>query len=162
MLVTQSHLTICDPVNCRPPDSSVHGILQATILEWVAIPFSRGSSRPRDWTQASHIVGRFFIICATREAVSKDDGHIFVWPATLPWQNFWGRLCEKQWVSCSYSGSGPVAHVKWGWNSYCLWSPGNACLLREKHGTSGKKWHRLEVSTWRMAPFSWDAVANEK
>ena len=48
MLVAQSSLTLCDPMDCSPPDSSVHGILQARILEWVAIPFSRGSSQPRD------------------------------------------------------------------------------------------------------------------
>ena len=46
----------------------VHGILQARILEWVAFPFSRGSSQPRDWTQVSCIAGRFFTIWATREA----------------------------------------------------------------------------------------------
>ena len=49
------------------PGSSVHGILQARILEWVAIPFSRGSSQPRDWTQVSWIAGDFFIIWATRK-----------------------------------------------------------------------------------------------
>ena len=47
-LVAQSCLTLCDPMGCSPPGSSVHGILQARILEWVAISFSRGSSRPRD------------------------------------------------------------------------------------------------------------------
>ena len=47
-LVAQSCLTLCDPMNYSPPGSSVHGILQARILEWVAIPFSRGSSQPRD------------------------------------------------------------------------------------------------------------------
>ena len=52
-----------------PPGSSVHGILQARILEWVAISFSRGSSRPRYWTQISHIAGRSFTIWATREAL---------------------------------------------------------------------------------------------
>ena len=50
------------------PGSSVHGILQARILEWVAIPFSRGSSWPRDPTRLSHIAGRFFTIWATRKA----------------------------------------------------------------------------------------------
>ena len=50
------------------PSSTVHGILQARILEWVAIPFSKGSSQPRDWIQISHIAGRFFTIWATREA----------------------------------------------------------------------------------------------
>ena len=51
------------------PDSSVHGILQTRIWEWVAMPFSRGSSQPRDWTQVSWIAGRFFTIWATRETV---------------------------------------------------------------------------------------------
>ena len=46
--VTQSCPTLCDPMNCNPPGSSVHGILQARVLEWVAISFSRGSSQPRD------------------------------------------------------------------------------------------------------------------
>ena len=50
--VAQSSLTLCDPVDCSLPGSSVHGILQARILEWVAISFSRGSSRPRDWTRS--------------------------------------------------------------------------------------------------------------
>ena len=53
MLVTQLCPTLCDPVDYSPPGSSVHGILQARILEWVAIPFSRGSSRPRDGTWVS-------------------------------------------------------------------------------------------------------------
>ena len=56
------------PVDCSPPSSSVHGILQARILEWVAISFSRGSSRSRDQTQVSHIAGRRFNLCTTREA----------------------------------------------------------------------------------------------
>ena len=55
-------------VDGSPPSSSVHGILQARILEWVAISFSRGSSRPRDRTQVSHITGRRFNLCTTREA----------------------------------------------------------------------------------------------
>ena len=56
----QSCLTLCDPVDCSPPGFSIHGILQARILEWVAISFSRGSSRPRDRTQVSCIPGRHF------------------------------------------------------------------------------------------------------
>ena len=58
--VTQSCLTLCDPTDCSLPGSSIHGIFQARVLEWVAIPFSRGSSQPRDRTQVSHIVGRCF------------------------------------------------------------------------------------------------------
>ena len=55
-------------MDCSLPGSSVHGILQAGLLEWVAIPFSRGSSQPRDGTQVSHIAGEFFTDWATREA----------------------------------------------------------------------------------------------
>ena len=56
-----------DPMECSPPGSSVHGVLQARILECVAISFSRGSSQPRDWTWVSRIAGRRFIVWATRE-----------------------------------------------------------------------------------------------
>ena len=65
--VAQLCPTLCDPVDCSPPGSSIHGILQARILEWVAISFSRGSSRPRDGTQVSHIAGRSFNLWATRK-----------------------------------------------------------------------------------------------
>ena len=63
--VAQSCPTLCNPMGCNIPGSSVHGILQARILEWVAISFSRGSSRPRDRTQVSCIIGRCFTIWAT-------------------------------------------------------------------------------------------------
>ena len=62
VLVSQSCPTLCDPMDCSSPGLSVHGILQARILEWVAIPFRRGSSRPRDQTQVSCIAGKFFTI----------------------------------------------------------------------------------------------------
>ena len=64
--VAQSCLTLCNPMDFSPPGSSIHGILQARVLEWVAISFSRGSSQPRDRTQVSHIVGRHFTIWATK------------------------------------------------------------------------------------------------
>ena len=67
--VAQSCLTLCDPVDCSLPSSSVRGILQARILEWVTFPFSRGSSQPWDRTQVSVIAGRHFTLCATREAL---------------------------------------------------------------------------------------------
>jgi len=54
------------------PGSSIHGILQARLLAWVAISFSRESSQPKDWTQVSCIAGRFFINWATREALFYD------------------------------------------------------------------------------------------
>ena len=52
--------TLCDHMDCSLPQSSVHGIFQARVLEWVAFSFSRGASEPRDWTQVSHTAGRFY------------------------------------------------------------------------------------------------------
>ena len=69
--IIYSYPTLWDPTECSPPGSSVCGILQAWILEWVAISFSRGSSQPRDRTRVSRIVGRCLIIWATREVSSK-------------------------------------------------------------------------------------------
>ena len=69
--VTQSCWTLCDPMDYNPPGSSVHGILQARILECVALPSSRGSSWPRDQTWVTCIEGRFLTIWATREAQSR-------------------------------------------------------------------------------------------
>ena len=62
VLVTQSYLTLCDPLDSSLPGSSVHGISQARILEWVAKPFARGSSPPRDRTWISRFAGRFFTV----------------------------------------------------------------------------------------------------
>ena len=80
----QSCLTPCDPMDYNPPGSSVHGILQARILEWVAIPFSRLylpvsriSSPPRDQTQVSCTTGRFFIVRVIRAAQRAE--HLLIW-----------------------------------------------------------------------------------
>ena len=67
--VIQSCLTLCNPT-----DYTVHGILQARILEWVAFPFSRGSSQPTDWTQVYHTAGGLFTSWATREAQEYCSG----------------------------------------------------------------------------------------
>ena len=60
VLAAQSCPTLCNPMDCSPPGSSVHEIFQARILEWVAISFSRESSHPRDRTRVSCTAGRFF------------------------------------------------------------------------------------------------------
>ena len=65
--VAQSCPTLCNPLDCSPLGSSVHGIFQARILEWVAIFFSRGSSQPSDRTRVSRLTGRCFTVWATRE-----------------------------------------------------------------------------------------------
>ena len=67
--VAQLCPTLCDPMDCSPPGSSIHGIFQERVLEWGAISFSRGSSQPRDWTQVSRTAGRRFTVWATREAL---------------------------------------------------------------------------------------------
>ena len=65
--VAQSCPTLWEPIDYSLPGSSVHGLFQAIVLEWIAISFSRGSSQPRAQTQVSHIVDRRFTVCATRE-----------------------------------------------------------------------------------------------
>ena len=77
--VIQSCRTLCDPM-----DYTVYGILQATIPEWVAFPFSRGSSQPKDWTQVSCIAGGFFTSWATREAQEYWSGYPIPSPGDLP------------------------------------------------------------------------------
>ena len=72
--VSKSCLSLCNPVDWSPPGSSIHGILQARILEWVAISFS-GSSQSRDWTQVSHIAGLCFTVWATSHFWKK------TWPS---------------------------------------------------------------------------------
>ena len=97
-LVTQSCPTLCDPMHCSWPGFSVHGILQARILEWVATSFSRGSSWPRDRTQVSCAAGRFVTNWATREALP------FVYPLLLSvfvHQKITGLLPLRPWICSS-------------------------------------------------------------
>ena len=78
MDVAESCPTLCDPVDCSLPGFSVHGILQARILEWVTISFSRGSSRPRDRTQVSRIGGRCFNLWATSGNTELEGNWLFI------------------------------------------------------------------------------------
>ena len=71
---------LCNPMDCSLPGSSVHGIFQARVLEWVAISFSRGSSRPRDRTQVSRIVGRCFTVWATNRLYCFKSEHPTISP----------------------------------------------------------------------------------
>ena len=82
--VAQSCLTLCDPMDYSLLGSSVHGIFQGRVLEWVAISFSRVSSWPRDWTCVSHIVGRHLTIWATREALIYALINLFI--NSLKWR----------------------------------------------------------------------------
>ena len=102
VLVTQLCPTLCNRMDCSLPGSSVHGIIQARILELIAIPFSRGSSWPRDWTQVSCTAGIFFTVWNTRES----ESHSVLSDSVTPWtvacqaplsmefsrQEYWNRL----------------------------------------------------------------------
>ena len=87
--VAQSCRLFCGPMDCSLPGSSIHGIFQTRILEWVAISFSRRSSWTRDRTWVSHIVGRHFTFWAIREVLNIEDTS----------NNFYhGRVVRKAFV----------------------------------------------------------------
>ena len=100
VLVTQSCLTLCNSMDCSPPGSSLHGILQARKLEWITIPFSREPSRPKDWTWVSCIAGRFFTFWVTRKT-----------PKACYYSFFTEEECELQRgrINCSSSHSWKMA-----------------------------------------------------
>ena len=85
---------LCDSMGCSPPGFSVHGILQARILEWVAVPFSRGSSQPRDRTCISSIADRFFTSWVTREVCSEAAATL-VQERTVEIQTNWNKDNEE-------------------------------------------------------------------
>ena len=121
----QSCPSLCDPMDASPPGSSVHGILQARILQWVAMSSSRGSSHPRDQTCISYfspaLAGRFFITRATWEAHSIWRNLIFVR------EHSWNPLGEEDivkqtvqdvavWRGAMFSACDtPIVSVKWYW-----------------------------------------------
>ena len=88
VLIAQSCLTLCERMDCSPPGSSVHGILQAAILQCVGIFSSRRSSWPRDWTQVCGIAGEFFIIWAIREALMAHTCTMWSKRISIPWSLF--------------------------------------------------------------------------
>ena len=84
VLVTQSYLSLCDPMNCSPPASPVHGLLKERILECVAILFSKGFSQPSDWTPVPCIVSNFFTTSPTG------------------WHRIVGAICLDSIYMCEY------------------------------------------------------------
>ena len=94
-------LTLCGPMNY-----AVHGILQARILEWVSVPFSRGSSQLRDLTQVSHIAGVFFTSWATREAQEYWSGFLSLLQQIFQTQEWNRDLLHCRWIlyQLSYQG----------------------------------------------------------
>ena len=122
VLAAQLCPTLCNPMDCSPPGSPVHGILQARIMEWVAISFSRGSSRPRDRIRISCITGGCFTILATREAWSESHSVMSdsLWPHGLysswnsPGQNTGVGSCSLLQGIFPTQGSNPgLPHCRW-------------------------------------------------
>ena len=98
--VAQLCPTLCDPIDCSLPGSTVHGISQARILEWVAISFSRRSSRPRDWSRVSCITGRHFAIWATKE-IPKEN-------INLGWKTHFDLFFQDSLDSCGVNWAGHI------------------------------------------------------
>ena len=91
-----SCVSLCNPVDWSPPGSSIHGILQARTVEWVAISFSRGTSRPRDRTQVSCIAGGFFTTASPGSPLRLGSSwsHIILPLAVISYLSF------KSWLVC--------------------------------------------------------------
>ena len=128
-------ITLCQyvdhPVDCSPPGSTVHGILQARILEWVAVSFSRGSSWPRDRTLVSWIDRRILYHWATREICVHCYCSLFMerilhviqkWCPWLPTTTLqalpsppyrWGKWGPEEWVTCSHGETKTPIQVIW-------------------------------------------------
>ena len=117
---TQERVTQSCPTLCDPTDYTLHGVLQARILEWVAIPFSRGSSQPRDRTQVSHIAGGFFTSRATGKPKNTGKGSLSLLQGIFPIQESNQGLlhCRQILYQLSYEGSPKIVTVL----DYCFCS----------------------------------------
>ena len=104
MLVAQSCSTLCSPMDCSPPGFSVHGISQASKLEWVAIPFFRRSSWPRGRTWVSHIAGRFYDLSHQGSPLVSTTYWIF---CSLSW-GLWNLLEPQLFPSLFYLNRSPA------------------------------------------------------
>ena len=134
-------------MDCSPPGSSVHGILQARILEWIAIPFSRRTSQPRDWTWVSHIAGRFFTVWTTRDICLYRKAFLH-----------WLKNSQSQLRTDSYS-----------YPDVCLYLPclphkdetGPGCrVILPQCGSSrfGQKYSRAKLFHLAQPPTQWPVV----
>ena len=123
--VTQSCPALCDPAGCRPPGSSVHWILQARMLEWVATSFSRGSSPPKDQTRISCTAGGFFTCWVIEEALCFQSYTCLKWrlPGWLSGRES-SRQCRR---NTSYLG---VEKIPWRRK----WQPTLVVLPGKSHG----------------------------
>ena len=148
--VTQWCPTLCDPMDCSLPHSSIHGIFQARVLEWVAISFSRGSSWPRDRTQVSRIVDRRFTIWAAIEVLKIPPNkmwsvcHSVVLYSLWPHGQRWSLLLTVNWFFYFNHIFKKKKKLSWQHLDKCLWitedcslagkGDGNPLLPGKPHG----------------------------
>ena len=117
--VAQLSPTLFDPMDCSLPGSSVHGILQARVLEWVAIVLSRGSSWPRDWTQVSCIADRRFYRLSHQGSQRKWNLLSHVQLFATPWTNSPGQntgvgsLSLLQGIFPTQGSNPDLPHCRW-------------------------------------------------
>ena len=147
VLLAQSCPTLCNPMNCTPWGSFVHGILQARILEWIAIFFSRWSSWPRDWTRVSCIAGQFFTIWATKKAVWEITvralSMVFLW---APWEMLFTRYgmsnqSDQVWLCNS------ITSCAWDFSKLMNFLQPDFSMVEERY-------------TWVLfEPLLWDSVS---
>ena len=133
-MCAKSCLTLYDPMDCSPPGSSVHGIFQARILKWLAMPSSKGSPQPRDLTHNSCIAGRFF----TSESPGKPKYH----------------HTSKQVICSFYHSLKQISEtwtiVEWIWLDSELWFQGTAIWAGGKRGQEVSPPRLIHV--WRKTP----------
>ena len=139
MLVAQSCPSLCNPVDCNLPGSSVHGILQARILEWVTIPFSREPSWPRDWTWVSLYFGVALISSACGHQGCKIPSFgaaFFLFPCFLQLTyHQWPNLSFALWILKAEAGA---TYSNQGWWSRLLVIINLKGLAGSKKGSGGR------------------------
>ena len=150
--VAQSCLTLWDPVSYSLPGSSIYGLLQARILQWVAILFSIGASWPRDRTQVSHIVGRFFALWVTRGAHQTQNNTLSTCTSTVARRGriltaatsqrkrvSWERMLGAKGVSWLRTMWETEAWRTWVWSPHTFqaeiwgWRWGDGCRKEKKN-----------------------------
>ena len=154
MKVTQSCPTLSDPMDCSIPGFSVHGIFQARLLEWVAVPFSRGSSQPKGGPQVSLTAGRFFTIWATREAHGYESWTIkkakhqridvfelwcWRWLLRVLWTG--ARLNQSilKEINSEYSLEGLMLKLKFQYTGHLMWRTDTLEKILMLGKTEGKR-----------------------
>ena len=146
-------------MDCSLPSSSVHGISQARILEWVAIPFSRRSSRPKDWTWVSCTAGRFFTLWASL------TGGVILWrKPEKDWERF-NRRAEERECWFRWSGKSLSEEVTvMGSSNQERW-----CLQKVSGSGVRSRWRGLlkwgqerERSQWGGAVWAWGGAVGSK